>query len=184
MAASRTQRAIALLCSLRDSYPDGEALPDEINDFLAQAGAAAALFTDDENKPPSATTTRIALCPYEVQYNTQQQAQSHLHRVRESQNRIEGPESFTYAELLAEIESRGKLGIAVKDFYRAKGVNFFVFFAMAPSNNLAAADRDSWFEGMNMTQEEKARMWEQHEVPGHIIVVKVVNRVVNPPLIP
>ncbi|KFY09122.1 hypothetical protein V491_08386, partial [Pseudogymnoascus sp. VKM F-3775] len=146
---------------------------------LAQAGAAAALFTDDENKPLSATTTRIALCSYEVQYNIQQQAQSHLHWVRESQNRIEGPESFIYTELLTEIESRGKLGIAIKDFYRAKGVNFFVFFAIAPSNNLAAADRDGWFEGMNMTQEEKARIWEQHEVPRHIIVVKVSGRPVG-----
>ena len=180
MAPSKTEQAVARLQDLRGCYPEGDAEPEEISAFLAEVAAAAALFSQDDNKPADATTPRISICPWEVQYENAASARTHLRRVQAAQNRIGGPEEFTDAELEEEIQGRGKLNVAMNKHFRRTGMNFFVIFATAPYINFTAANRDGWFDDPTLTLEEREGMWRRHEVAGHIIIVKVEKEVSSP----
>lgn len=176
---TKSKQAVARLLALRNRLPAGDAEPNEIAAFLAELGAAASLFNQDDNKPDEAATSRISICPWEVQYETAAHARTHLERVQKAQNSIGGAGEFTNAELAAAVQESGKLNVAMNKYFRRTGISFFIIFSTAPYNNFAAADKDGWFDDPSLSRAQREGMWRRHEVPGHIIVVKVEKEVVS-----
>jgi hypothetical protein len=176
---TKTEQAVARLLALRNRLPAGDAEPEEIAAFLAELGAAAGLFNQDDNKPDGAATSRISICPWEVQYETAAHARTHLERVQKAQNSIGEAGEFTNAELEAVVQESGKLNVAMNKYFRRTGINLFIIFSTAPYINFAATDKDGWFDDPTLSRAQKESMWRRHEVPGHIIAVKVEKEVVS-----
>jgi hypothetical protein len=182
-----TAAAIEVLLPFTKSHhkhvPSGDSGRREINGFLATLRAAGIAFTNDEMKPGTARTTRINVMPYEGEYLTRENARTHLKRVQKRRNELSPDDPITDADLEMDVNAAGKLSLAsTYHFHRKDAANFYILFAHAPWVNFADADRMGWFiDAVDASDEQKREMWRNHEVPGHVVAVKVKQKTVGPP---
>ncbi|KFY75660.1 hypothetical protein V499_04368 [Pseudogymnoascus sp. VKM F-103] len=168
--------ALKILKGLRNHEPAADARLEVINAFLLSIKRAADLANlepKDPSLPPSTNPKTINIFPKELQYLSATKAETHLRRVQAAHNQDPTAEQFTNAELDVEIQERGKLTEFMHDtFRRRKGnVNLAVTMGLAPWTNFAAADQAGWTEG-GLSEAQRRKLWEEHETPGNVIVVK------------